>query len=175
MLTVRDLLERETFFDAAILRHGFVDYMRDYELLVSARDGPPNTDIHRYLFVGCVEATFETKVVNAAWFSDAFVFAGPDYPDKDEPDGFIWGVRHADAYPGLTYLDRGPRAAHWSEKLARPMHEVRLETNAYVLRLVFADIRYAYMGREGENLPPRSKDYPIPVVDANRTSDGAVS
>ena len=34
MPTVREILERETFFDAAILRHGFVDYMRDYELIV---------------------------------------------------------------------------------------------------------------------------------------------
>ena len=56
MLTVRELLEREDFFDAAILRHGFVDYMRDYEVIVASRNGPPYTDVHRYLFVGCAEA-----------------------------------------------------------------------------------------------------------------------
>jgi hypothetical protein len=44
MLTIRELLEREDFFDAAIVCHGFVDYMRDYELLVASRDGPPYTE-----------------------------------------------------------------------------------------------------------------------------------
>ncbi len=55
------------------------------------------------------------------------------------------------------------------------MHEVLLETNAYRLRLVFADLRYAYLGPEGEGAPQRPKGYPIPPTDADRTSDGAVS
>jgi hypothetical protein len=45
MITVKELLKREDFFNAAIVRHGFTDYMRDYEIIVAARNGPPNTDI----------------------------------------------------------------------------------------------------------------------------------
>src|SRR6185503_6080800 len=149
MLTVRELIERESFFDAAILRHGFTDYMRDYELIVAGRNGPPANDIHRYLFVGCAEAVYQTAI-NPKYFTpslpDEFVLSGPDYPDKDDPDGFIWGVRWAAAYPGLSYRADGERAGYWSDQLRRPMHEVFIETNAYSLLLVFVDFRYAYLG-----------------------------
>jgi len=30
------------------------------------------------------------------------VYADPDYPEKDDPDGFVWGVRFSNAYQGLT-------------------------------------------------------------------------
>lgn len=178
MLTVRELLEREDFFDAAIIRHGFVDYMRDYELIVGARNGPPNTDVHRYLFVGCVEAAYETALSPESFVGslpDDFVLSGPDYPDKDDPRGFIWGVRWAGVYPGLAYLPDGERAKEWSTRLGRLMHEITLETNAYTLRLVFADLRYAYLGTEDQPGVLRTKDYPIPPVPSDATSDGGVT
>jgi hypothetical protein len=177
MPTVRELLEREDLFDSALLRHGFVDYMRDYELVVSGRNGPLLTDVHRYLFIGCVEAHCETTVrptTFAASLPDAFVYAGPDYPDQEEPDGFIWGVRWSCLYPGLTYHAEGARARRWTELLQRPMHEVELETEAFRLRLVFADVRYAKLGTLDEPGVLRPKDYPSPVPPQDRTSDGGV-
>ena len=165
MSTVKELLEREDFFDAAILRHGFTDYIRDYEIIVGARNGPPNTDVHKYQFVGCVEAHYETKLGQTFTqsLSDEYVYSGPDYPEKDVPDGFIWGVRFADAYPGLTYVENGERAKHWSQLLGRTMHEVAIETNCYYLRLVFADLRYAFLGHEPDVVV--SKDMPINVAE----------
>ena len=162
-MTVRELLERETFFDAAILRHGFVDYMRDYELIVGARDGAPWDDLHLYHFVGCVEAAYRTRLRPSTFaesLSDEFVYAGPDYPEQDDPNGFIWGVRYSTAYPGLTYVEQGERAQHWSAQLGRLMHEVTVETEAFHLRLVFAELRYECLGRESAE-QPRPKDYPI--------------
>jgi hypothetical protein len=129
MSKVKELLEREDFFDAAILRHGFTDYIRDYEIIVGGRDGPPHTD----------------------------------YPEKEEPDGFIWGVRFAEAYPGLTYVENGERGAHWSQLLGRTMHEVAIETNCFHLRLIFADIRYAFLGNEPDVVV--SKDMPINIAE----------
>ena len=177
MLTVRELLERESFFDAAILRHGFVDYMRDYQLIVSARNGPPYTDVHRYLFVGCVEAVYQSAIAPEHLprsLPDDLVYSGPDYPDKDDPDGFIWGVRYANAYPGLSYIADGKRAAYWRDRLSRPMHDVFLETEAYTLLLVFADVRYEFLGSDDQPglLPP--KEYPITPVADDVTSDGGV-
>ena len=177
MLTVAELLERETFFDAGIYRHGFVDYMRDYELVVGGRDGPPRTDVHRYLFVGCAEAHYESAVrpeVFAASLPDDFVLSGPDYPDKDDPVGFIWGVRYSSAYPGLTYEADGARAREWAARLGRPMHEVLIETEAFRLRLVFADLRYAYLGTLDDPDVMRPKDMPIPPAEEQRTADGNV-
>lgn len=164
MITVKELLEREDFFDAAILRHSFTDYIRDYEIIVGARNGPPNTDIHKYQFVGCVEAHYETKLREnfTQSLSDENVHSGPEYPDKDEPDGFIWGVRFAESYPGLMYVENGERAIHWSRIVGRSMHEIALETNCFNLRLVFADLRYAFLGNEPEVVLPR--DMPIMVT-----------
>ena len=172
MITVKELLEREDFFDAAIVRHGFTDYMRDYEVIVAARNGPPNTDVHKYQFIGCVEAHCQTKLNSdfTQSLSDEFVYSGPDYPEKEDPPGFIWGVRFADAYPGLTYVENGERSEYWSKLLGRKMHEVVIETNAYILRLVLADVRYAFLGNEPDVV--LSKDMPLSVVD--ETSDGGV-
>lgn len=167
-MTVQELLERETFFDAAILRHGFVDYMRDYELIVGARDGPPHDDLHRYQFVGCAEAVCRTNLRPSTFaesLPDAFVYAGPDYPEQDDPDGFVWGVRYSTAYPGLTYIEDGNGAQHWSDLLGRSMHEVTIETEAFHLRLVFASLRYEFLGRE-DNERPIPKDYPVKPTDA---------
>jgi hypothetical protein len=173
MITVKQLLKREDFFDAAVVRHGFTDYMRDYEIIVAARNGPPNTDVHKYQFIGCVEAHYQTKL-NGAFaqsLSDEFVYSGPDYPDKEDPDGFIWGVRFADAYPGMEYLETGERAEYWSGLMGRKMHEITVETNAYLLRLVFADVRYTFVGNEPEVV--LSKDMPLSAIES--TSDGGVS
>jgi len=172
MITVKQLLKREDFFDAAIVRHGFTDYMRDYEVIVAARNGPPNTDIHKYQFIGCVESHYQTKLERglAQSLADEFVYSGTDYPDKKEPDGFIWGVRFAEAYPGMEYLETGDRAEYWSRLLGRTMHEVSIETNVYLLRRVFADVRYAFLGNEPEVVLPRD----MPLGATERTSDGGV-
>jgi len=164
---------REDFYDAAIVRHGFTDYIRDYEIIVAGRNGPPMTDVHKFQFIGCVEAHYQTKLreVFARSLPDEFVYSGPDYPDKDDPYGFIWGVRFADAYPGLAYLENGERAEYWSHLMGRKMHEITVETNAYLLRLVFADVRYAFLGHEPEVV--LQKDMPLSVIES--TSDGGVS
>ena len=159
-MTVRELLEREDFFDAAILRHGFVDYMRDYELIVSARPGTPSDDLHRYLFVGCTEAAYHTRLRPESFVAslpDENVLSGPFHPGADEPEGFIWGVRYSNAYPGWTYVEDGERARHWSTLLGRRMHEVTVETEVFHLRLVFVELRYAFLGR-GEHV---ARDFPI--------------
>jgi hypothetical protein len=176
MPTVREILERESFFDAAILRHGFVDYMRDYELIVEGRDPVSRHDLHRYLFVGTVEVAYELALPRYAVesFSDDLVPSGADLANIDVPDGFVWGVRWAAAYPGLKYRVDGLRAQHWSALLGCPMHEVSIETNVYRLQLVFAGIRHAALGTDHNTSLHRREDVPIPPVLADRTSDGVV-
>jgi hypothetical protein len=112
--------------------------------------------------------------VFAASLADDFVLSGPDYPEKDDPDGFIWGVRYSSAYPGLTYVAGGEHARVWAARLGRPMHEVLIETEAFRLRLVFADVRYAYLGTLDAPAVMRPKDMPIPSAADQRTADGNV-
>lgn len=140
----------EDFFDAAIIKHGFADYMRDYEIIVLGMYGPPWDDLHRYQFVGCVEANVRTKVAPDAFrksIGDDFVYSGPEFPDKPDPDGFIWGVR-ASSSLGMVVVDDSALAATWSEKLNMKMTEVTIDTEAFHIQLVFSELRSEFLGRD---------------------------
>jgi len=162
---------------AQVYKPGFVDYMRDYELIISDITGKY---LHKYQFVGCVEAIYRTELSPEGFaksISDEHVFSGPDYPDKDVPDGFIWGVRYSNAYPGLTYIENSHFAQKWMEQMKRPMHEVKIETEAFHLTLVFADIRHEFLGSDatvGKEILLYNS-LPIKVKKEDLTSDGGVS
>ncbi|HLP80586.1 MAG TPA: hypothetical protein VK141_01180 [Nitrosomonas sp.] len=174
MPTVKEVLERESIFDAAILKHGFTDYMRDYELIVQCRIDQELDIVYKYHFIGCVEAHYETAFGSdyKKSLSDNHVLSlDEDFPVEEEPEeGFFWGTRWAGVYPGLQYIENGDRALYWSKQLGRIMHEVTIETNVYFLRLVFADIRFANVGRISEM--EREKDFLLPCNE--ETSDGGV-
>lgn len=134
MPTVQEILKREGFSDAAILRHGFTDYMRDYEIIVDARNGLPNTDLHKYQFIGCVEVHYQTRVsplIFTESLPDEFGDSGPDYPEKEDPDGFIWDVRYLTAH--WVYLEESDRSKYWSKVMKREMHQITIETEAFQL------------------------------------------
>jgi hypothetical protein len=38
-------LTQEYLVDSAINHHGFTDYLRDYEIIIGERNGPPNFDL----------------------------------------------------------------------------------------------------------------------------------
>ncbi len=104
-ITIREQLTQEDFFDFAIIRLGFAAYMRAYEIIIGGRNGQPNTDFYKYQFAGCFEAQYTTKLSGKNFsqsLSDEFVYAGPGYPENDDPGDFIWGVRFSNAYQGLT-------------------------------------------------------------------------
>jgi hypothetical protein len=141
--TVRELLKVWDFFDQAITGHGFTAYNRDYRLDVVFVGADKVEHPVEYLFRGCVEAHYESRVVpppSAAFMDDRFIDF-ERWEAAGHPKGFVWGVNHADAYPGLTYVENSERAASWARSLSLPMHEVTIETNTYLLRLVFHDLR----------------------------------
>lgn len=145
--TVRQTLETYDFFDQPIVEHGFTHYNRDYRLVaeIYGADGAQGSKGSRlyatytFLFRGCVEAIYRSVVVNGFSVDDTFI----DYDRwlaADTPCGFVWGVNHADAYPGLRYVEDSTRAEEWSTRLDLPMHEVTIQTNTYTLVLVFHDV-----------------------------------
>lgn len=68
-------------------------------------------------------------------WGDEFI-SYPAWEEAGAPAGFVWGVEWADAYPGPSLDASSSSAAKWVERLGRPVHEIRIETNAYLLRLV---------------------------------------
>ena len=145
-MTVKEkLAEYEGFLDVGILNHGFAPYMRDYDIVFEALWGKEKwadaKGTYRLRFSHCPEATTTTAVPDSGWrqaWSDIFI----DYSQwlaAGEPKGFVWGACWSNAFPGLRYIDDSPRAQYWSERLGKPMHEVSIATEAFVLRIVFHD------------------------------------
>jgi hypothetical protein len=156
MASLRERIEADDrFLDSAIVSHGFTHYLRDYDVVIEVPAAlPPEVPIgdttgsyiegrYRYRFTHCPEARVTTAVGDESWrhsWDDVFT----DYQAWEaagNPEGFVWGVKWADAYPGLSYVEDGSLAASWAERLAHEMHELVIETNTFALRLVCHDLR----------------------------------
>ena len=116
---VLELIERdELLFDSSVVSHGFARHVRDYDVVIDVVAARPDGSRgyvegrYRYRFTHCVEAHVVTEVSDDVWllsWSDHFI----DYAawvDAGSPEGFVWGVNAADAYPGLTYMSESDLA-----------------------------------------------------------------
>ncbi|WP_101789147.1 hypothetical protein [Nonomuraea indica] len=132
-------------FDQALICHGFTDYMRDYEMIIylpvdsRARIAPVHL---RYLFRHCMEAHVNTALRRDIWQGSLDDRLLGD-PASHEIDGFCWGVRWQNLYPGATIIQDSARARAWGDALGIDMHEVRFEANAHDITLVFSDLQVA--------------------------------
>lgn len=147
-------------FDQALLRHGFVDYMRDYELIIHTT-ADPATRIEptqlRYLFRYCVQANCTTTVPAKIW-RDSLDDRLINYDTGIDLDGYVWGVNRQLLYPGATLITDSPTAHQWTKTIGIDFHEVRIQTNAHDLTLVFSDLHV-------QERPARSRspDYKFPI------------
>ncbi|MHA4813358.1 YxiG-like protein [Streptomyces aculeolatus] len=133
----------DEIFDHAVVHHGYTNYMRDYEVIVyTAAD--PSTGVApshlRYLFRYCVEARCETSVSAEIWrvsLDDRLI----DYETGVGLDGYVWGVKWHSLYPGAELLPESEATRRWSTALGIDFHEVRIETNAHNVTLLFSDLQ----------------------------------
>jgi hypothetical protein len=145
-MTLRERFDHYAgFLDVGILRHGFAAHMRDYDVLFEALWGREKWADQKgtYLlrFTHCPEVVLTTAVSPATWkqsWSDDFI-EYDRWLAAGEPKGFVWGVNWSTAYPGLSYVDASARAQEWADRLGQSMHEVRIETEAFRLGIVFHD------------------------------------
>lgn len=138
-------------FDQSLLRHGFVDHMRDYQLVILPMPDPRTGSTPaplRYLFRYCVQATCTTALPAHTWrvsLDDRLTA----YETGVEFDGYVWGIKFQSIYPGATLIADSPTARSWAAAVGIDFHEVRIETNVHDLNLVFSDLTI-------EELPPLS-------------------
>jgi hypothetical protein len=132
----------ELFFDSAIVSHGYAPYSRDYDIVTDAIVAQPSGR-YRYRFTHCPESHVVTGISDDTWrLSQDDLFVDHDaWLAAGSPRGFVWGVNRADAYPGLSYVANSSLAESWTARLGLDMHEVTVETNTFVLRLVCHDLR----------------------------------
>lgn len=142
MHPVKELVQWLMDCDFAVFERGFAPYGRDYVIVVQDSLGKdPGT--HEITFTHMVQLEYETRVRDDVWpgsWTEEFI----DYQawlNAGEPDGYVWGANWSNAYPGLAAVEPSTVAAEWSERLGKPMHEATLETEQFLLRLVFHSIR----------------------------------
>jgi hypothetical protein len=139
-------------FDQALLRHGFVDYMRDYEVIIYAtadhRSGIAPTHL-RYLFRYCVQAHCNTTVPADVW-QDSLDDRLTNYETGVDLDGYVWGVNWHLLYPGASLVADSAPAQQWGAAIGIDFHEIRIQTNAHDLTLVFSDLQV-------QELPPEQQ------------------
>jgi hypothetical protein len=100
--------------DSGIVSHGYAPQVRDYDIVVDVPAAlPPGVPIgdttgsyimgrYRYRFTHCPESHITSSVGDDSWrlsWDDVFI----DYEvwqAASNPEGFVWGVNWADAYPG---------------------------------------------------------------------------
>ncbi|MFI6744291.1 hypothetical protein ACIBI9_66520 [Nonomuraea sp. NPDC050451] len=101
------------------------------------RTDPPTTP--GYLFRHCVQAHCATTVPADTWrgsLDDRLI----TYETGAGLDGYLWGVNWQMLYPGATLITDSPTARHWATTIGIDFHEVRIQTNAHDLTLVFSDL-----------------------------------
>lgn len=60
-----------------------------------------------------------------------------------DPDlgGYVWGVKCHCMYPGAALLPESEATRRWSKAVGIDFHEVRIETNAHNLTLLFSGLQ----------------------------------
>lgn len=129
-------------FDQAVLFHGFADYMRDYDVFVCA-DADPRTGIRpeylRYRFTHCVRAAVSSTLPPATW-KQSVDERLTGYGQGKDLDGYVWGVRWQELYPGMKLVPDSAEARRWTGDVGIPFREAVITMNAHVLSLVFSDL-----------------------------------
>jgi hypothetical protein len=118
-------------FDQAIVFHSFADYMRDYDVFVYAA-ADPRTGIRpahlRYRFMHCVRATVTSALSPDIWRQspdERLV----DYAHGRDLDGYVWGVKWQELYPGMKLVPDSADAQRWSRELGLPFREAIIRAN----------------------------------------------
>jgi hypothetical protein len=134
----------DPIFDSAVISHGFTSYMRDYDVVIEVPAIRPDgrssyiEGRYRYRFTHCVEAVVKTSVPPETWrtsWSDEFISYAA-WQRAGEPNGFVWGVEWAEAYPGVERLELTDDVTAWIDAGGEPMQRIQIETNVYVIELV---------------------------------------
>ncbi len=158
----------DEIFDQALVHHGFVDYMRDYELIVHCTADPATgvaPTFERLLFTNCVSASVMTALpadVGARSLDDRLI----DYATGVDLDGYVWGVKWQALYPGARVIGQSALARRWSEAVGIEFHEVLVETNGHNLSLVFSGLLRSEVapGFTPFSVPPDGPDWKFPSL-----------
>ncbi|WP_416865264.1 MAG: hypothetical protein ACMVP2_22910 [Imperialibacter sp.] len=134
-----DKLKLEDIYDVAVLRHGFVDYVRDYQFEIETNWVGDLAGRYLLTFKHCYDLTYKTLVnddlIKKSW--DDIFTSYEAWEKNNKPEGFVWGTNWSLAYPGFESIEASKRAEEWSDRLDKKMNEVSFETDSFVMTLIY--------------------------------------
>lgn len=93
----------------------------------------------RYRFIHCVQAAVTSALPPETWkksLDEQLI----DHDQGKDLDGYVWGVRWQELYPGMKLVPDPAEARRWTSELGIPFFEVIVAMNAHVLSLVFSGL-----------------------------------
>jgi hypothetical protein len=136
--------------DFGVMRHGFAPHGRDYSFVVEV-GGAERGATYELTFTHVVQLKYETRVHDQVWptsWNDVLL----DYAAWEaagHPDGYVWGTNWSLAYPGVSAPDSDVEAEAWSKRLGQPMFAASIETDRFLIDLVFHGVRSRKLTDEG--------------------------
>ena len=149
-MTIKQKLEEYDLYDQAIIRHGMLDNIRDYELIGFLNGQFDELEV-RYVFKGCLRVDFVNVVEPQYFLMDDRLLDLNRQHEPDFPEGFVWGVNHATVYPGWKLTENSNELTELEQKYGFDLYQIDFETNAYRLNLIFHDIETELIKRTGKN------------------------
>lgn len=132
--------------ESDLLFHAYRAYMRDYELVVFNNGITAPRGFYSYVFRYCVKASTNTRI-DPEGLIISLDDRLTDYEtyktlwDRGvELDGFVWGVKWSECYPGWSLVKDSERASYWTDEMGLDFHEILVETSIFEIRLVFSDL-----------------------------------
>ena len=139
-MTVKDKLEEYDLFDQAIIRHGILDVIRDYEVIGYLSGLDFDSEV-QYVFKGCIKIDYKVKVAPENYSMDDRLLDLDRQIEPDYPAGFVWGAKHAVVYPGWTLTDNTDELNNLGKMYGLKFYQIYYSTNAYDLIIVFQDVK----------------------------------
>jgi hypothetical protein len=138
-MTVKEKLDEHDLFDQAILRHGMLDNIRDYEIIGLIYERDYDEEV-QYIFKGCIKVDFKVTIKPDGYSMDVRLLDLNRQNESDYPKGYIWGANHAVPYPALTLTENTNDLLELEKNYKLKFYRLFIETNVYELTLVFHDI-----------------------------------
>lgn len=149
-MTVKEKLEEYDLFDQAIIRHGMLECIRDYEVIgyISCL----NFDLEvQFIFKGCVKVGYNVKVAPECYSMDDRLLDLERQEEPDYPLGFIWGANHAIVYPGWSLKHDTDELKQLEKIYGLKFYDICFDTNAYDLLITFHDVETTEVKRIEKN------------------------
>jgi len=148
-IPIKALKEIE-LFDIIIIHHGFEDYNRDYYFIIESGT-KKNQGRFKIWFTHCFSFQYRHKFANKeypellrkSWDDDLILTT---LPEND--DAYWWGQGFTHSYPGFSYDSKSIKAKEMTEITGRPMYSIELETEHYIIDLIFHDFHYKYLSSD---------------------------